>query len=77
MQITIEKCADGTFIIQVPCKPKKKEDKGNRIEYRPDIKYTAEDEKGALKVIAEALKEVEVPEDEYGLAYKEATKEEK
>ena len=74
MQITVEKCTDGTFLVQVPCKSKKKEDKGNYIEYRPDLKYTAENEKEALKIIAEALKEVEVPEDEYGIAYEEAIK---
>ena len=79
MRISIEKCADGTFLIEVPCKPKKKKGEGNRnlVEYNPDIKYTAEDEKGALKIITEALKEIETPEDEYGIGFEEATKEPK
>jgi hypothetical protein len=73
MQIRIEKAADNTFIIEVPCKPKK-EKKGNCIEYNPDLKYTANDEKSALKIIAEALKEIEAPEDEYGIGFDEAAK---
>jgi len=75
MRISVEKASDGTYIIEVPCKTKK-DKKGYEI-YKSDLKYTAEDEKGALKIIATALKEIEVPEDEYGLAYAEASKEPK
>jgi hypothetical protein len=77
MQIRIEKAADNTFIIEVPCKPKKDKKGNGCIEYNPDLKYTADDEKSALKIISEALKEIEVPEDEYGIGFTEAAKEPK
>jgi hypothetical protein len=74
MRISVEKASDGTFIIEVPAK-KKKGKKGEDICYREDIKYTAKNVDEALKVIKEALNEVETPDDEYGIAFGEAAKE--
>jgi len=73
MRISVEKASDGTYIVEVPRKPKK-DKRGNEI-YQNDLKYTAKTTKEAMAVIAEALKEVPTPDDEYGIAYDEASKE--
>lgn len=75
MRISIEKASDGTFIIEVPCK--KRKNKEGELEYKEDLKYTAKTEEDALKVVAEALKEIETPEDEYGIGFNEAAEEPK
>jgi hypothetical protein len=73
MRISIERAADKTFIVEVPCKPKK-DKKGNMENWKPDLKYTAKTEEEALDIVKEALKEIETPEDEYGLAFDSASK---
>jgi len=70
MRISVEKASDGTYIVEVPCKPKKDEE-GHEI-YKPELKYTAETEDDAIKIIREALGEIETPDDEYGIAFGEA-----
>lgn len=72
MRISVEKAADGTFIIDVPVKPKKNP-KGDLVDYKPDLRYTAKDNAEALKIIEKAIEEVEAPDDEYGLAFEEAS----
>jgi predicted RNase H-like HicB family nuclease len=72
MRISIEKAADGSFIVIVPAK-EKKNPKGDFI-CQEDLKYTAKTEDEALKIIGEALKEIKSQEDEYGIAFKEASK---
>ena len=74
MSIETEKVADGSFIIKVPCKAKKND---GSPEWRPDVKYTAKSEDEAIVVIRKALAEIEAPDDELGIAWEEATKEEK
>lgn len=76
MRISCEKCSDGTFLVEVPPK-QKKDKKGNEIGWKPELKYTAKTEDEALKIIGEALKEIETPQDEYGIAFEEASKESK
>lgn len=73
MRISIERAADGSFIITVPAK-EKKGPKGVLV-CQEDLKYTAEDEAEALKIIETALKEIKPQEDEYGIAFKEASEE--
>lgn len=73
MRIGVEKAADGTFIIDVPRKPKK-DKQGNKL-YQEDLRYTAKNIEKALTVIKKVLMEVETPNDEYEIAFDEAVKE--
>lgn len=75
MHIRVEKAADGTYIVEVPAK-KKKDKKGMEM-CNEDLKYTTKTEEECIKVIKEALKEIDAPNDEYGIAFNEAVKEPK